>query len=93
MQYTGLNDKNGVSVFEGDIIKHGSKAYEPFANSISQIYWFEDNQAYYFKKEHNKRDETDPQAWDIESLGNIYGGLADDFEVIGNIYENPYLLK
>lgn len=64
MQFTGLQDKNGNDVYEGDIIR-----------------------------------EDDGNVWPIEfayfgSTGYDLG--VDDegkFEVIGNIYEHPNLLK
>ena len=93
MLFTGLLDKHGKEIYEGDIIKHSKNAYTPFENSLSEVYWFDLNYAYYFRKRHMKRDNDDKKVWDSESLGNISGGLDDKFEVIGNIYENPELLK
>ena len=92
-QYTGLKDKQGKDIYEGDIIKHGDNAYTPFENSISEVYWFEDNFSYYFKKKHIKKDENDKQVLDLESLGNISGGYNDKFEVIGNIFEDKNLIN
>lgn len=70
MQYTGLKDKNGKEIYEGDIVKVNGELMEVF---------FKDG---YFGwgKEHSGAYSFDP-----------FG--AEQLEIIGNIYENPNLLK
>jgi len=83
MQYTGLKDKKGKEIYEGDILRYN-----------------------YFGRDKRKKVnyEYTTVKWDTTYTGfspfsEIWGyGLArfDDFyewEVIGNIYENPELLK
>lgn len=77
MQYTGLKDKNGKEIYEGDIVN--CKEYECYG----KITWDEDCAAFYF--EILQEDGTFIDEW-------LYDYI-DELEVIGNIYENPELLE
>ena len=65
-QFTGLKDKNGKEIYEGDLIKADWHWEEPVEVELGP-FWFHEM---------------------IE-----YGLDGKNFEVIGNIYENPELLK
>lgn len=84
MQFTGLKDRNGVEIYEGDIIKYH---YFYFSNG-SEI----ENECVCSVKWDDTFANFD--AMDKNGFAHFLGQASDDgIEVIGNIYEHPDLLK
>ncbi len=81
MQFTGLKDKNGKEIYAGDIVHHR------FYNEYFEVICNEKNASFSAKY--------------IPGNGRYSGGIIDkifaidfeEYEVIGNIYQNPELLK
>jgi uncharacterized phage protein (TIGR01671 family) len=92
LQYTGLKDKNGKEIYEGDIIKSTSELMSNFGQFPTgvirtELYSIEYNIENARWCERRIKDE-----W--LSLIGIYQKVIIEYsEVIGNIYENPELLN
>ena len=89
-QYTGLTDKNGKKIFEGDIVKNNWC----FIYSPSVVRFGE-----YFQP-FNDDIHTKHIGFYIEHSGNYMntcrhdlGYFANKCEVIGNIHDNPELME
>ena len=79
-QYTGLNDKNGKEIYEGDIIHRGAlPKVNVFRNSV--IRFDEESVGFIATSTRNG----------ARTLFN--GHTCDEIEVIGNIHGNPELLS
>lgn len=79
MQSTGLKDKNGKEIFEGDIVKPVS-----FASWIGVVKYSPKNAAYILD-DHNNEFRRGENVY----LSQFHEGL----EVKGNIYENPKAME
>ena len=78
-QYTGLKDNEDREIYEGDIVKAIS-----FARWIGAVKYSDENQAFIF-------DDLDKK---YRGKSTVFMNQFDDgFEILGNIYENPKLLK
>ena len=79
-QYTGLKDKNGTEIYEGDTIK--TKKYGKII-ARSNVADYDTFKVVY-----------EPAVFRLENMHRGFNlvGNSNDFEVIGNIHDNPELL-
>ncbi len=96
MQFTGLKDKNGKEIYESDLIKNqsktktiittGKKVFSP-SWEIRKIVFSEGKFGGVILAENNSY-------WgDIPSKPNDLFSVQEYWEIIGNIYETPELVK
>ena len=74
MQYTGLKDRNGVEIYEGDVVREVSWKPDQQEDVRHEIKWYPSNCSFGFS-----------------GRMQICESDARDWEVIGNIYQNPEL--
>lgn len=81
-QYSGLNDKNGKKIFDGDILKiyEGSEDNE---YKICELYSYRGVLCV----------DYETSEWDFNALAFLDSDNVFSFEVIGNIHDNPDLLE
>lgn len=89
MQSTGLKDKNGIEIFEGDILKIVEVSEQGIEEYLTDVKW---EDCSFVVKSSKFRDYYDTflAAWSGDH--NMTYPLFE-IEVIGNIYENPDLLE
>ena len=79
-QYTGLTDKNGKEIYEGDIVKF--EDVSGYKDGCASVIWHEDSCGYYLE---NDDDNIYDTLYDFTP--------SYQMEIIGNIHENLELLE
>lgn len=85
MQATGFTDGNGNDIFEGDILSDYTDVDGEMTQSFMQVFWCSETGAW----------KLDNSYLNNMSCGEMLGEELANFtyEVTGNIFENPDLLK
>lgn len=80
-RFTGLTDRNGVKIFEGDIIKHTQVYLHGTVESIGYVKWSTAYACWLAGGYTNGRADM------------FLGDQSYRLEVLGNIYDNPELME
>ena len=83
MQYTGLKDKNGKEIYEGDILENSNIENKEGNKEKIIVKWSDDISSF---GNDNDIDFT-------YCVGYVFDGDPEEMIIIGNIYENPELLE
>jgi hypothetical protein len=108
MDWTGLVDKKGKEIYEGDIYLaergympsrgYKKKEFPDKIKVVCVVEWSNYDAGWRGRelfpiKEHIDFDANAPYHYFFTSLSGSQTGVADWLEIIGNIHENPELLK
>lgn len=85
-QYTGLKDQHEREIYEGDILRVTSKDGESY---VATVIWF-GNEGY---PAFDLAGIPAPWYYESNALSTIFESGVETCTVIGNIFENPELLK
>ena len=89
MQCTGLKDKNSKLIYEGDIVQ---TTFGDNSKIIFYVIWSNENAL--FNGKIIKKEKTNAFCINEDYLYYLLAnGIDEKTKVIGNIYENPELLK
>lgn len=94
MQFTGLRDKNGKMIFEGDIVDYKCLYGSNDMFGIAEEYYKESDK-FFIQRDIVKFYDGQflPREYYFDCGDSYYSYRYYDFEIIGNLFETPELLN
>ena len=95
LQYTGLIDKNGKEIYEGDIVRWGMGGLELSGVRYAVVNMFPSLEFFmlFYENEETGERKKPMLPFSFKYSNFIYTDTEKYLEVVGNIYENEELLK
>lgn len=87
-QFTGLHDKNGKEIYEGDILQCPKTTVREFRREVC---WSENYASFVLFDRRKKNPKYGNGIVGLQNLGNC--PRFEEWKIIGNIHQNPELLK
>jgi len=83
-QFTGLLDRNGKEIYEGDIVRFSVENADRWVGATKGYIEYDDGEVGFVIVDAKKN---------IITISRGYDAYSGSLEIIGNIYENPHLLE